>query len=208
LADRDILILSAIYFMWVCGFYGVGLFLPTLVKDLSASMTNQTVGFLVAIPYIFAFFAMYFTGRHSDKTGERRLHTVAGMLTGALGLAASVFLKDISVPVSMLFFSIAVMGIYSSFGPFWSIPSSFLSATAAAGAIAMINSLGNLGGFVGPYAMGKIREITGSFTIGIMFLVGCLLTAAVLLMTLRKTGREDNRDRIQPASRSENKETV
>jgi len=92
--------------------------------------------------------------------------------------------------VSMVFLTIATMGIYGSFGPFWSIPSSFLSATAAAAAIAMINSIGNLGGFVGPYAMGKIRDTTGSFTVGIMFLVVCLLSAAVLLMTLRKTGRE------------------
>lgn len=193
LGDRDILILSAIYFMWVCGFYGVGLFLPILVKGLSASMSNQTVGFLVAIPYVFAFFAMYFIGHHSDKTGERRLHTVAGMLTGALGLAGSVIVADINVVVSMIFLTIATMGIYSSFGPFWSIPSSFLSATAAAAAIAMINSIGNLGGFVGPYAMGYIREKTDSFTVGIMFLAACLLCAAVLLMTLRKTGREGTR---------------
>jgi ACS family tartrate transporter-like MFS transporter len=187
-SDRDVLILSGIYFVWVCGFYGVTLFLPILVKALSSSMSNQTVGFLVMVPYIFGFCAMYIIGRHSDKTGERRYHTVAGMLTGAIGLCGSVFLAHISVTVSMVFFTIAVMGIYGSFGPFWSIPASFLTATAAAGAIAMINSIGNLGGFVGPYAMGFIRDATGSFDGGIMFLVACMLTAAGLLMMLRKTG--------------------
>ena len=185
-ADRDVLTLSGIYFTWVCGFYGVTMFLPTLVKGLSATLTNQMVGFLVMVPYIFAFFTMHLIGRHSDKTGERRYHTIAGMLIGAVGLAGSVFLADISITVSMVFFTLSVMGIYSSFGPFWSIPSSFLTTTAAAGAIAMINSIGNLGGFVGPYAMGFIRDATGSFAGGTIFLVACMLAAAVLLMVLRK----------------------
>ncbi|MGA2400725.1 MAG: MFS transporter [Syntrophobacteraceae bacterium] len=189
--DRDVLTLSAIYFTWMCGFYGVTMFLPTLVKALSATMSNQTVGFLVLVPYIFGCFSMYLTGRHSDRTGERRYHTTTCMLIGACGLAGSVALSDISVTVSMVFFTIAVMGIYGAFGPFWSIPSSFLTTTAAAGAIAMVNSIGNLGGFVGPYAMGFIREYSGSFTGGSMFLVACLLTAAGLLMTLRKAGKDD-----------------
>lgn len=189
-ADRDILILSGIYFAWVCGFYGITLFLPILVKALSSTISNQTVGFLVMVPYIFGFFSMYLIGQHSDRTGERRYHTVAGMLTGAFGLAGSVYLADISVTVSMIFYTIAVMGIYGSFGPFWSIPSSFLTATAAAGAIAMINSVGNLGGFLGPYAMGFIRDATGSFKGGVIFLVACMIVAAGLVMMVRKTGRE------------------
>lgn len=190
-ADRDVIILSAIYFMWVCGFYGITMFLPILVKALSTAISIQMTGFLVMIPYIFGFFGMYFIGRHSDKTGERRWHTILGMVTTAIGLAGSALLADISIFVSMVFFTIAVMGVYGSFGPFWAIPASFLSATAAAGAIAMINSIGNLGGFVGSYMMGFIRDATGSFTGGIMFLAGCLLTAAVLLMTLRKVGKEN-----------------
>ncbi|MCE5334328.1 MAG: MFS transporter [Desulfobacteraceae bacterium] len=189
-ADRDVIMLSAIYCAWICGFYGITLFLPILVKALSSAMSNQMVGFLVMVPYIFGFFAMYLIGRHSDKTGERRYHTVLGMLLGAFGLAGSVFLADISVTVSMTFFTLAVMGIYGSFGPFWSIPASFLTSTAAAGAIAMINSIGNLGGFAGPYAMGLIHDATGSFRGGILFLVVCLMGAAGLLMMLRKAGAE------------------
>jgi MFS family permease len=193
-ADRDVVILSLIYFTWVCGFYGITLFLPILVKALSASISNQMVGYLVMVPYMFGFLAMYFIGRHSDQTGERRWHTITGMLTGAVGLAGSVLLADVSITVSMVFFTIAVMGVYGSFGPFWAIPASFLTSTVAAGAIAMINSIGNLGGFVGPYAMGYIREATGTFTGGIMFLVVCLLTAAVLLMMLRKSGKLEDRN--------------
>ena len=190
-SDRDVITLSAIYFFWVCGFYGVGMFLPILVKALSSSISNQMVGFLVAVPYIFAFAAMYFVGKSSDRTGERRWHTVLGMVTGAVGLGGSVLFADVSIFVSMAFFTVSVMGIYASFGPFWAIPHSFLTATAAAGAIAMINSIGNLGGFVGPYAMGYIREATGSFNGGLLFLVGCLLAAAGLLITLRKAGQEE-----------------
>lgn len=195
-ADRDILLLSAIYFVWVCGFYGITLFLPILVKALSSTISNQTVGFLVMIPYIFGFFSMYLIGHHSDRTGERRYHTVAGMLTGAFGLAGSVYLADISVAVSMIFYTIAVMGIYGSFGPFWSIPSSFLTATAAAGAIAMINSVGNIGGFLGPYAMGFIRDATGSFNGGIIFLVACMVAAAGLVMMVRQAGNPGESRRI------------
>ena len=110
------------------------------------------------------------------------------MALGAIGLTGSVLFANVSVAVSMVFFTIAVLGVYGAFGPFWSIPSSFLTATAAAGGIAMINSIGNLGGFVGPYAMGYIRESTGSFNGGIIFLVVCLVIAIVLLMTLRKAG--------------------
>lgn len=190
-ADRDVIILSVIYFMWICGFYGITMFLPILVKALSTAISIQAVGILVMIPYIFGFIAMYFIGHHSDKTGERRWHTILGMVTTAIGLAGSALLTNISVFVSMMFFTIAVMGVYGSFGPFWAIPSSFLTAAAAAGAIAMINSIGNLGGFVGPYVMGFIREATGSFAGGIMFLSACLLTAAILLMMLRKAGGKD-----------------
>ncbi|OPY88232.1 MAG: putative tartrate transporter [Smithella sp. PtaU1.Bin162] len=187
--DADVIKLAGVYFFWVCGFYGLGLFLPILVKSLSAAFSNQKVGFLVAVPYIFAFIAMFLVGRNSDRTGERRWHTVFGMITGAVGLGCSVLFAHISIFVSMVFFTLSVMGIYASFGPFWAIPHSFLTATAAAGAIAMINSVGNFGGFVGPYAMGYIHDATGSFNGGLLFLVGCLLAAAVLLIMLGKSGR-------------------
>ncbi|HUH65214.1 MAG TPA: MFS transporter, partial [Syntrophales bacterium] len=157
-------------------------------KALSTSLSNHTVGLLVAVPYIFAFITMFLVGRSSDRSGERRWHTIFGMIMGAIGLGGSVLFANISIFVSMMFFTLSVMGIYASFGPFWSIPHSFLTTRAAAGAIAMINSIGNLGGFVGPYAMGYIRDATGSFNGGLLFLVGCLLAASVCLILLRKSG--------------------
>lgn len=188
--DSDVIKLTAVYFFWICGFYGLGLFLPILIKSLSLSFSNQIVGFLVAVPYIFAYVAMYLVGKNSDRTGERRWHTVFGMVMGAVGLGGSVLFAHVSIFVSMVFFTVSVMGIYASFGPFWAIPHSFLTASAAAGAIAMINSIGNFGGFIGPYAMGYIHDITGSFSGGLILLTGCLLTAAVLLISLRKSGQD------------------
>lgn len=196
-SDRDVLILSGVYFAWVCGFYGITMFLPTLVKALSASLSNQTVGFLLMVPYVFGSLAMFFMGRHSDTTGERRYHVITGLLTAAAGLACSLFLTDFSVAVSMMSFTVAIMGVYGAFGPFWSIPTSFLTTSAAAGAIAMINSIGNLGGFVGPYAVGVIRDMTGSFSGGIMFLVFSLISAAILLMAIRKEGRRSPAGKVR-----------
>jgi MFS family permease len=187
--DRDIVLLVVIYFSYLCGFWGLVYFLPTLVKALSASFSNQTTGFLVMIPYIFTCFAVYAVGHHSDKTGERRWHVIGCLLVGAISLVTSALLADTNVVLSMICFTVAAMGLYSVFAPFWAIPSSFLTASVAAGSIALINSFGNLGGFVGPYFMGLISAHTGgSYMWGTIFLACCLVFSALLLMTLRKSG--------------------
>lgn len=184
--DRDVLILAVTYFFWVCGFYGFTMWLPTIVKGLSATLTNVIVGYLVAIPYAGAFLSMILIARHSDRTGERRYHTFAALVAGGICLGFSVLFSH-AVGWSIFFFTLAAMGIYGAFGPFWAIPSSFLSETAAAGSIALINSIGNLGGFIGPYVMGCTKDVTGSFYGGVMFLVGCLIIAGILPLFLRKS---------------------
>ncbi len=188
-ADRDILIMALAYFAWMCGNYGVIMFLPTLVKHLSATMSNQAVGIWVMLPYTVAFLTMIFVGRHSDKTNERRFHVVACMIAGAVGLLASVYFADVSVITSMLLYTITVAGLYGAYCPWWAIPSSFMTEAAAAGAIAFVNSIGNLGGFVGPYGMGLIRDSTGSYTIGIVFLAACLAICGVLTCFLKRSGK-------------------
>lgn len=187
--DRDVLLLSAAYFAWVSGFYGITMFLPTLVKTLQSSMSNQFVGVLVMAPYIVGLVSMVLVGRHSDKTNERRFHTMGCMIVGAIGLSSSVYFSGVNVLTAMLFYMVAVGGVYGAFGPFWSIPSSFLTGAGAAGAIAMINSIGNLGGFLGPYSMGYIKDLTGSYNSGVLFLASCLVLCAVLLAFLKKTGK-------------------
>jgi len=188
-ADRDVMKLSVAYLAWMCGYYGVIMFLPTLVKGLSAAMSNQAVGFWVALPYAVALVAMILVGRHSDRTNERRFHVVFCMAVAALGLVLSVYMAKVSVLTSMLFYALTVAGAYSAFSPFWAIPNSFLSLSAAAGGIAFINSIGNLGGFIGPYVMGYIKDFTGSFEAGALFLAGCLALCGLILLTLRKSGK-------------------
>lgn len=187
-ADRDVIILALIYFFWVTGFYGFNMWLPTIVKGLSTTFTNQTVGWLVAIPYIGSLFSMILVSRHSDRTGERRCHTMLMLLTGGIGLAVSMLVVK-TVGWQLVFFTVTAMGIYGAFGPFWALPGSFLTDVAAAGTIALINSVGNLGGFVGPYVVGFLKNATGSFTGGDVFLVVCLVVAGLMPVLLKKPGQ-------------------
>jgi nitrate/nitrite transporter NarK len=198
--DRDVLLLSVIYFAWMGGLYGITMFLPILVKGLQSAMSNQTVGYLVMLPYLAAFITMILVSIHSDKVNERRYHIMACMLVSAIGLAGSVYLSTVSIFVAMALYAVALMGVNAAFGPFWAIPSSFLQGAGAAGAIAMINSIGNLGGFAGPYSMGYIRDATGSYNSGVLFLSGGLVTAALLMMMVRRSGTAEVT--ITPESKS------
>lgn len=186
--EPNVVRLTLMYLPFVTGFYGVTMFLPILVKNLSASINNQMVGYLVMIPYFFAFIAMILVSHHSDRTNERRYHTIVCILVGALGLLGSEYWSS-SVVSSMFFFTLAVVGTYAMFGPFWAIPPSFLTEGAAAVALALINCVGNLGGFFGPTIMGYLREATGTFSAGVLFLVGCLVLSCFLLMTVKATGK-------------------
>jgi ACS family tartrate transporter-like MFS transporter len=185
--DRDVIVLALIYFFWVTGFYGFNMWLPTIVKGLSGTFTNQTVGWIVAIPYLGSLISMILISRHSDQTGERRRHTMLTLLTGGIGLGISMLAVK-TVGWQLVFFTVAAMGIYGAFGPFWALPGSFLTEVAAAGAIALINSVGNLGGFVGPYVVGFLKNATGTFTGGAVFLVICLVVAGLLPALLRRPG--------------------
>ena len=188
--DKDVLFLCLVYFFLNTGNYGLALFMPIMVKGLSATISNQMVGYLVMIPYVAGFFAMYFFGRFSDKTGERRGFTILGMAIGAVALLANAYFGSDNPFLTMIFFTLGIGGVFGAYPPFWGIPTSFLTATSAAGAIAMINSIGNLGGFAGPYAMGYLREAMGSFAGGVSVLAVGLLAGCALLMVLSKTGKE------------------
>ena len=111
------------------------------------------------------------------------------MACSALGLGGSVWLAHVSLSLALGLYALSLMGVSAAFGPFWAIPSSFLHGASAAGAIAMINSIGNVGGFFGPYALGYIREATGSYYAGILLLAGCLVISAVMIISIKKTGK-------------------
>jgi len=141
-----------------------------------------------AIPFLAALPAMLLVGWHSDRTGERRWHTALPIFTVGIFLAASQLVGD-NVPLAIAMFSIAAMGLYSYLPSFWSLPTTFLSEAAAAACIGLINSVGNLGGFVGPYAVGYLSNKTGSYAAGVFYLVGSALLSGLLVFLLRGTKR-------------------
>ncbi len=181
LVHRRVWSLSLLYFALILGIYGVSLWLPQIVDGL-ASMSAFTVGLATAIPYLVASVAMVVVGGHSDRTGERRWHIAAPALIGALGFVASTSAGHPALALAGL--SLAALGIWSALGPFWTLPPSFLAGSGAAGGIALINSVGNLGGFVGPYALGLLKEATGGFRAGLLFLALALVVVAALALRL------------------------
>jgi ACS family tartrate transporter-like MFS transporter len=186
LADRRVLLLSLVYLGIVMGLYGVGLWLPQIVKAMGYSSTQ--VGYLLAIPYAISAAAMLLWGRHSDARGERVWHVSLAAGAAAVGLVWSVLF---SAPLSALCgLGLASIGIYATLGPFWPIPSRFLRGTAAAGGIALINAIGNLGGFAGPYLVGWIKQSTGSFSYAIALLAVAAAAAALLVLALKGEERD------------------
>jgi ACS family tartrate transporter-like MFS transporter len=178
LADLRVLLLGLVYFGIVIGLYGIGLWLPQIVKGMG--FTTVETGWIIALPYLISAGAMLLWGRHSDRSGERILHVALPALLSALGFVGSIYAP--SNVLALVCLGVAAIGIYATLGPFWTMPPVFLGGTAAAGGIALINSIGNLGGFVGPYAVGWIKDSTGSFTAGMGFLAGGLVGAALIAL--------------------------
>src|SRR5262249_14605872 len=183
--NRDVVLLTLAYFFIVTANYGLNFWLPKIVQRLSGLSTLQ-VTLVSAIPYLAALPAMLLVGRHSDKTGERRWHTAISIFSVSVGLALSQ-LAGSHVPLAVAMFSVAAMGLYSYLPGFWALPTTFLSEAAAAACIGLINSFGNLGGFVGPYAVGFLTDKTGSYTAGVFYLVGSAALSGLLVLVLRGT---------------------
>ncbi|HTO59121.1 MAG TPA: MFS transporter [Pseudomonadales bacterium] len=176
--------LAVLYFALIVGFYSISFWAPQIIQSLGA-LDRVEAALVSAIPYVCAAIAMVFVGAHSDRTGERRMHIALGALVGALGMVATAYLREPVLGVAAL--SVAAIGIWSAVPVFWSLPTTFLSGTAAAGAIALINSFGNLGGFVGPYVIGRVHDATDSYAAGLLVIAGSLLGAVVLALSLRRT---------------------
>jgi len=183
--------LTAVYFTAMVGMWAMTFWMPQLIKAISSRYSNTTVGLLVMIPYLVALAAMTFVGRNSDSTLERRQHGAIPLIIAAVSLVLLSTTAMSSVFLSVPLWCLVASGIYSLWGPFWSLPSEFLTGFSAAAGIAMINCIGNLGGFVGPYAMGAINRKTGSFHGGLVFAGVSLFLSAMLLLALpRKTEQQ------------------
>ncbi|MHC5611452.1 MAG: MFS transporter [Nostoc sp.] len=179
LVNPKVWLLSLIYFTLVIGLYGISFWLPQIIKDFSG-LSNLWVGFISSIPYLVGAIGMVFVSSHSDQTGERRAHVAIPAFIGAFGLVISAYFH---YPVTALAaLSLAALGIWGALGPFWALPTAFLSGRAAAGSLALINSVGNLGGFVGPYVIGLVKDTTNSFTGGLLVLAAALLVGGILTL--------------------------
>ncbi len=182
---REVIILSLAYFFIVSSLYGFTFWLPSIIKKQSGS-SNLRVTLIAAIPYCVGLVAILLVGWSSDRTKERRWHTALSMLAVSLGLMLAVTLQD-HFALSMAMFCLAAAGIYAYLPGFWSLPTSFLSGTAAAAAVGMINSIGNLGGYVGPHVVGYLSTLTQSFFGGVIYLSLSALVAALLVLSIRAT---------------------
>jgi MFS family permease len=181
-------VLCAIYFTLMIGLYGIAFWLPTIVKAFGLK-GYLAVGLITAIPYGVAVVGMILLSNHSDKTGERRLHYVANVLAGAAGLVLSgVFASN---PVlAIVFLSVGTLGVIGSMPLFWPLPSAFLAGTAAAAGIGIVNSVGNLGGYVGPNIPIWTKHFSSDksaalYVIAGILTVGALLTYFFIPRTLR-----------------------
>jgi ACS family tartrate transporter-like MFS transporter len=177
-------LLGFVLFACQCGSYGLTLWIPQIVKGLSGQ-SDLMVGLLSALPYIAAAIGMVVLGISSDRSGERFWHVALPSLLGAAGFAASAFLHT-PLP-ALLALTVAAVGDLGSRGPFWALPPRFLTGSALAAGIALINTMGAVGGFVGPYAVGLVKDFTGSFTGGLLLLSGLLVVSAVATLALRRS---------------------
>ncbi|HYZ41192.1 MAG TPA: MFS transporter, partial [Stellaceae bacterium] len=174
--DPKIIMLSLNYIGIVTASLGMLLFLPQIIKELGVS--NMQVGWLTMIPYICGAVSMVFCGWLSDRVGDRRWSLFTTCVIATLGLVLAGL--TIGTWWSLVGITIAAIGFYGTKGPFWSMPTMFLTGGAAAAGIAWINSLGNLGGFFGPSLVGWAKNLSGSFAGGLYALALCALVSAVI----------------------------
>jgi len=180
LKDKRIWIFIIPDFSIVIGLYGMGLWMPQMIKALG--FTNLETGFLVALPYFVAMLAMVLLGLSSDRSGDRIWHVAGAAFAGALGLAGAVLSNN---PVLIIAcFCLAASGIYGALAVFWTLPTAILRGMAAAGGLALLNSFSNLGGFFGPTLMGWLKQSTGTYVMGMLLLAAMLAFAGIATLAI------------------------
>jgi MFS family permease len=182
LRDRRVLLIALFYISLPLGAYGLSYWLPTVVKGFG--VTNTTNGFLNIIPWACVFWALWWVPRHAAHTGEQTWHMAMPMFIGAASLVGSVFVTDNAVRFALL--CVAAAGIFAAQPVFWSLPSTFLKGASAAAGFAVINSIGNLGGFVAQNAVPWIRDRTGNDLAPMLFLAACLAAGGLMIFAVRR----------------------
>ena len=189
MADGRTWYLSLVYCTLTIGLYGLGFWMPQIIHSLNPGFSNFEIGLVMMIPFIAAGIAMIAWSRHSDSTRERRWHAALPPLFGGIGLVGAGLVSN---PVAVfLLLILATVGIYCAFGPFWTLPTVFLYGTGAATGIALINSVGNAGGFIGPALVGVLTQATGSMNAGLIA-IGCCLFVGGILAAATQTGERES----------------
>jgi MFS transporter, ACS family, tartrate transporter len=181
LIDTRVLILAAIQFGFTLGSYGIGIWLPLILKEYHLSTLE--IGWLAAIPYLFASAGMILWARYVDRKGRRIVNLAITCFLGGAGLVAPILSG--SLAVALMGFSVALVGVTAARAIFWTIPTRFLTGVAAAGGLAFINSIGTVGGFVGPSMMGWLKDFSGSYVVGLTVVAAIMVAATVASMSLK-----------------------
>lgn len=186
--------LALVYFGIAYGLYALAFFLPSIIsgfkKSFGVELSIVQVGLITAIPYICASVAMYLWSRHADRAGEHAWHVAIPMFVGGLAIPVALYLG--SPVLVMIFVAITASAVFSAIPSFWALPSRFLTGTAAAGAIGLINSVGNLGGFAAPYATGALEQATGTNKAGMWAVGVIMLLSAGVVVVLRAAPKRDH----------------
>jgi ACS family tartrate transporter-like MFS transporter len=181
LKDTRVLICAVIQFGFTLGSYGIGIWLPLILKEYHLS--TLAIGWMAAIPYLFASAGMILWARYVDQKGRRIVNLAIACLLGGAGLVAPILSG--SLTIALIGFSAALVGVTSARAIFWTIPTRFLTGVGAAGGLAFINSIGTVGGFVGPSMMGWLKEFSGSYVFGLAAMAAIMVAAAGASMSLK-----------------------
>ncbi|ANN17316.1 MFS transporter [Amycolatopsis orientalis] len=188
LTDPRVLALSAVYFGIIFGLYVLAFFLPQVIKgfqeQFQTSYSIVEIGLITAIPYAVAAVAMVLWARHSDRTGERAGHVAIAAFVGAVAIAGALYLG--SPLLVMIAVTICAVGVFTAIPVFWQLPNAFLTGVGAAAGIGLINSFGNLSGFVGPYLTGWLQGLTGSFRAGMWVVAFFMAMAGFIALSFRR----------------------
>jgi MFS transporter, ACS family, tartrate transporter len=198
ITNSKVLYLAFIYFVYQCGSLGVGYWMPQIIKGFSVKLSHTQIGLIAMVPYIFATIVMVMWSRSSDRRNERRLHSAIPLAVAALALLGAGLSTNPYLSIAMI--SLSLAGLYAFKSPFWALPTLFLTRSTAAVSIAVINSVGNLGGFAGPFAIGYIKGAGKSATPGLLFLSALLVVAFLMTLLIRINGQRDD-DRAPSVAR-------
>ncbi len=181
LKDTRVLVCAAIQFGFTLGSYGIGIWLPLILKEYH--LTNLAVGWISAIPYLFASIGMIVWARYVDRTGHRLVNLAIACLLGGVGLLGPILSG--SLTLALIGFTVALIGVSAARAVFWTVPTRFLTGVAAAGGLAFINSIGTVGGFAGPSLMGWLKEFSGSYVFGLSAVAAIMVASMLASLSLK-----------------------